>query len=168
MGEKLSIAENKEKSNQKLEDVLNFFNPDSIIVSEPENDILNAKKSYEEQVEEGRLEAEVAVQNLSKEKSEQLVARGKTKNFLQATFFVITMILFILFAIAPYILVYLFREDISDSILITVVLASLVELVSAMLVLPKLIAEYLFDKEEDKNTLEFIKLARDSVEKKIE
>ena len=42
----------------------------------------------------------------------------------------------------------------------------LIELVSAIIVLPKIIAEYLFNKEEDRNMTEIIKSMQNYNEKK--
>jgi predicted PurR-regulated permease PerM len=67
--------------------------------------------------------------------------------------------------ITPLVIV-LKSKGITTGALITALLTTLVELVSAIIVLPKIIAEYLFNKEEDKNMMEIIKSMQTYNEKK--
>ena len=97
------------------------------------------------------------------------VRQQKKKEFqklvLKGFFFGIIMLGFVILLATPMVIM-LFCAEKSSSVLITSLIASLIELVSAIIVLPKIIAEYLFNKEEDKNMMEIIKYMQRYNEKK--
>ena len=59
------------------------------------------------------------------------------------------MIIMFLVIIFPYFLVIMFRTKITDATVITLGISSTAEVVSSIIVLPKIIAKHLFKKEED-------------------
>ena len=87
------------------------------------------------------------------------------KQLLKKWFFGLIMAGFFALLITPLVIV-LKSKGITTGALVTALLTTLVELVSAIIVLPKIIAEYLFNKEEDKNMMEIIKSMQTYNEKK--
>lgn len=63
------------------------------------------------------------------------------------------MALIILF---PFLLVIMFRSRVTDVALITLSISSLTETLSAIIILPKIIAKYLFNKKEEENKIQII------------
>lgn len=63
------------------------------------------------------------------------------------------MALIILF---PFLLVIMFRSRVTDVALITLSISSLAETLSAIIILPKIIAKYLFNKKEEENKIQII------------
>lgn len=96
----------------------------------------------------------------SDEKEEQKI---KLKN----RFFWLIMAGFAALMFAPC-LVVLCASRLSDTGIVVALLSVLVEVVSAIIVLPKIIAEYLFNKEEDRSMMEIIKSMQNYNEKKHE
>lgn len=93
--------------------------------------------------------------------------KEKQKLYLKAIFFSGIMIGFMGLIFTPLIIV--FRVGSFTEIGVVVALGSvLIELVAAIIVLPKIIAEYLFNKEEDANMMEIIKSMQNYNEKKHE
>lgn len=89
------------------------------------------------------------------------------KRWLKGFFFAIIMVCFFVLMISPILVFYLIvKMSISDTSAIVAIISVLIELISAIIILPKVIAEYLFDKEEDKNMMDLIKNMQDYNEKK--
>ncbi len=87
------------------------------------------------------------------------------KLWLKGFFFACIMLGFFVLIVTPCIIV-LYAADLSEISVIVAMVSVLVELVSAIIVLPKIIAEYLFNKEEDKNMMEIIKSMQNYNERK--
>lgn len=83
-------------------------------------------------------------------------AKENEKLIFKAVFFVVIMLCFTILLIVPIILIVLLRKS-SEITIVIALISALVEMISAILVLPKIIAQYLFDKEEDRNVLDIIK-----------
>ena len=66
------------------------------------------------------------------------------------------MIIMFLVIIFPYFLVIMFRTKITDATVITLGISSTAEVVSSIIVLPKIIAKHLFNKKEEDNKREII------------
>lgn len=66
------------------------------------------------------------------------------------------MIIMFLVIIFPYFLVIMFRIKITDATVITLGISSTAEVVSSIIVLPKIIAKHLFNKKEEDNKREII------------
>ncbi len=90
---------------------------------------------------------------------------GKQKIHLKEQFFWFIMIGFLVLLFTP-VFIILSVKYLSDSAFVISFISVLVELVSAIIVLPKIIAEYLFNKEEDESMMEIIKNMQDYNEKK--
>lgn len=86
-----------------------------------------------------------------------LETREKTKQFMKKCFFWIIMIIFCILAISPIILFVCMYDKMTDSTFLVSIIGSLVELTIGILVLPKIIAQYLFNKDEDKLYFDLIK-----------
>lgn len=56
----------------------------------------------------------------------------------------------------PYIMMFMFRSQITDLSIVALSITSLAETLSAIIVLPKIIAKYLFNKKEDDNKIKII------------
>lgn len=91
--------------------------------------------------------------------------REKLKNRFKNAFFWIIMLGFLILLISPF-LIILFAKTWSEITILVALIATLIELVSAIIVLPGIIAEYLFNKEEDSNMVEIIKNMQEYNEKK--
>ena len=78
------------------------------------------------------------------------------KFILKENFFVCVIIIMFLVIIFPYFLVIMFRTKITDATVITLGISSTAEVVSSIIVLPKIIAKYLFNKKEEDNKREII------------
>ena len=84
---------------------------------------------------------------------------------LKDQFFWFIMIGFLALMLTPLIIVIVGR-NMSNASMIVSLITALIELVSAIIVLPKIIAEYLFNKEEDANMIQIIKNMQEYNEKK--
>lgn len=85
--------------------------------------------------------------------------RSKTKNILKIIFFAIILFVLGILILTPIILIFVIPIDNIPSII--AIITSIVEAFVAFLVLPKLIAEYLFDPKEDEKLVELIKNMQD-------
>lgn len=93
--------------------------------------------------------------------------KEKQKLNLKDQFFWFIMLGFLALMLTPLIIVIVGRNMSSTSMIVSLITA-LIELVSAIIVLPKIIAEYLFNKEEDANMIQIIKNMQEYNEKKHE
>lgn len=91
--------------------------------------------------------------------------KEKQKRWLKLFFFLVIMTGFMILIITPCVLIVK-ADNLSDTSMIVALITVLIELVSAIIVLPKIIAEYLFNKEEDRNMMEIIKSMQSYNEKK--
>ncbi len=84
---------------------------------------------------------------------------------LKEQFFWIIMIGFLIMVLTPAIVV-LSVKHLSDIAFVISLISVLVELISAIIILPKVIAKYLFNKKEDANMMKIIKSMQKYNEKK--
>lgn len=66
------------------------------------------------------------------------------------------MIFMALIILFPFLLVIMFRSRVTDVALITLSISSLAETLSAIIILPKIIAKNLFNKKEEENKIQII------------
>lgn len=66
------------------------------------------------------------------------------------------MFMFCILSLAPLILVFYFKNLIDSMSIILTIIAYLIELIASIMILPKIIADYLFNKEEDREYMEII------------
>ena len=78
------------------------------------------------------------------------------KNKLKKLFFILIMVLFFLIAATPIIVITLFSTQDNLVGFSVAIIGSFVELFTAFIVLPRIIAEYLFDKKEDSDLVTII------------
>lgn len=83
------------------------------------------------------------------------------KVILKPVFFAIVMATLIFVIVSPYILLFYHDDLITDTTIISTTITSSVETISAIVVLPKIIAKYLFNKDEDTNKTNIIKGMQD-------
>lgn len=90
--------------------------------------------------------------------TKQMKDSGEMKNLQKHDFFSLIMKLLVFMSLSPYVVLFCFRESVTENSLLAIILASLIELVSAILVLPKVIANYLYDTEEENNMTQLLKV----------
>ena len=81
--------------------------------------------------------------------------KERQKLVFKTWFFVVVMLGFFALIITPLILI-LFMKNLGQTTAIVSMITVLIELVSAIIVLPKIIAEYLFNKKEDEKLMQII------------
>lgn len=88
---------------------------------------------------------------------DDIMKRSELKSSLKSKFFYFVMICFSVLIITPiFTLLFYNFFKMDDRNFYVFVLSSLTEIIVAIIVLPKIIAEYLFDKEEDRNTFNLV------------
>ncbi|MFR1685967.1 MAG: hypothetical protein ACLSVX_02140 [Massilimicrobiota timonensis] len=88
---------------------------------------------------------------------EILEKREKTKQFMKKCFFWIIMFIFCILTLSPIILFIFMYNRMNNLTFLISIIGSLVELTLGILILPKIIAQYLFNKDEDKLFFDLIK-----------
>lgn len=88
--------------------------------------------------------------NKNIERQESLKLHLKKKFFWGVIIIMFAVVLF------PYIMIFSFRELITDATIITLSITSVAETMSAIIILPKIIAKYLFNKKEEENKIKLI------------
>lgn len=83
-------------------------------------------------------------------------AKSEQKILLKNRFFILIMIIFFIIVMIPVLEIIIFIGQNGTASFIVSIVGSFVELFTAFLVLPKIIAEYLFNKEEDKHMVTII------------
>lgn len=81
--------------------------------------------------------------------------KEKQKLVFKTFFFIVVMLCFFALMVTPMVLI-LQMKKLGEATAIVSMLTVLIELVSAIIVLPKIIAEYLFNKEEDEKLMQII------------
>lgn len=107
------------------------------------------KKSQNEQI----IEREKLFNNFLKEYTHTFKEKSNQKKILKYIFF--GCVMFILVGVPVISFIFVIKAD-NTIELITTVLGSLGEFITAFIILPKIIAKYLFDKEEDTNLTNLI------------
>lgn len=84
----------------------------------------------------------------------------KQKYFLKYIFFVLIMLIFIIVVCTPLIVMnMLCSMNIENSVaILTAIIATSAEVLAAIIVLPKIVAEYLFNKEEEEANVKIVEL----------
>lgn len=86
------------------------------------------------------------------------------KHKLKSIFFWMTMVAFLIVILSP-ILVILFIKTKNTIPYVAGIIASLIQSLTSIIILPKIVAQYLFNKEEDVATIEIVKLMQTFSEK---
>lgn len=145
--EDVGLEEDIEKSDEKEE------------INSSKDFINKDRKSYFQFDEEFHTFLSNFVKTQNKKETQKLCLKG--------IFFACIMLGFFALIITPLFIVIM-SASFSQVSMVVAMISVLIELVSAIIVLPKIIAEYLFNKEEDKNTMEIIKSMQSYNEKKHE
>lgn len=88
-------------------------------------------------------------------------------NFKRCFFYPLTVV-FLIILLMPIVIVYLFKDLFTEIGAIVSVLSALVELTAAIIILPKIIVMYLFNKQEDEKLLDIIQNMQEYNQKKHE
>ena len=76
------------------------------------------------------------------------------------------MTVFVILCLSPFVILFLFRNIITNQSLIVTIIGTLTEILTAIIVLPKIIANYLFNLNEDKEYFNLISDLKSYHEKK--
>lgn len=126
---------------------------DTLIDSDSSIDLEKAKEAYKEDFNK---QYKGKLIELVSSLTDNYTQRENQKDKFKSKFFKTIMILFSCITMAPYLLIWIFRDIVTDTTLIYTLIVALIEIISAILVLPKIIAEYLFDKSEGDQTLKIL------------
>lgn len=148
------------------EQVAGIVNSETITKSDEKKDIISSKEFIQEETD-SYLRIDKEFENFLCNFVENQSRKERQKLALKEQFFWLIMIGFFTLMILPFIII-ISSNSFSDTTMIVALLSVLVELIVAIIVLPKIIAEYLFNKEEDKNMMEIIKSMQEYNEKKHE
>ncbi len=88
--------------------------------------------------------------------TESFEDKSSQKIKLKKYFFILIMIIFFIIILMPVFVIIFFSQQNHLANFIVTIVGSFIELFTAFLVLPKIIAEYLFNKEEDNNMVTII------------
>lgn len=90
------------------------------------------------------------------------------KLWFKRIFFTVIMFLFVALFLTPIILLFCFQNLITSISIVITILTSFAELISAIIVFPKIIAEYLFNKGEEENVYRVLEKMQEINESKHE
>ena len=144
-----------------LSDIINSLDDDSNIEKSNEIEKLNESKidtlkcvldNYQ-QTDRKLLETLTDTVDLLKNRETQ-------KSRFKLWFFIIIMTVFVILCLSPFVILFLFRN------IIVTIIGTLTEILTAIIVLPKIIANYLFNLNEDKEYFNLISDLKSYHEKK--
>lgn len=140
----ISALEFNPSASNVSEDIENLLVDESISESENENKYASDKKEISELFQNSYMHMDVEFQKYLENFNESVKHNEYQKFILKENFFVCVMIIMFLVIIFPYFLVIMFRTKIIDATVITLGISSTAEVVSSIIVLPKIIVKYLF------------------------
>lgn len=117
---------------------------------------MNQSKSFSDILPKSYEDMDLEFLNYLKFFNENSKTQEGVKCELMVKFFWCVMVFMAVIILFPYMLVIMFRTKITDFTIITLSISSLAETLSAVIVLPKIIAKYLFNKEDEKNKIKII------------
>ncbi len=126
------------------------------IPTERQYEIIKARKSYE------KVDNQIIKFTENFVESQEKLLRQK--HSLKYVFFIITMLAFLIVIISP-ILVVVFMNSKDTIAYVAGIVAALIQSMASIITLPKIVAQYLFNKEEDVSTIEIIKLIQEFSDK---
>ena len=94
--------------------------------------------------------------------------KEKQKQRFKKCFFYPVILVFIALMSAPLIAIFIFRDVFTEVGAIVSVLTILVELTTAIIIIPKIIVTYLFNRQEDEKVLDIIQSMQEYNQKKHE
>ena len=140
-----------------LEDIINSLDDNSNIEKSNETEKLNESKidtlkcllDNFQQTDRKLLETLTDTIELLKNRETQ-------KSNFKKWFFIVIMTVFSALCISPFLILFFFRNIITNQSLIVTIIGTLTEILTAIIVLPKIIANYLFNLNEDKEYFNLI------------
>lgn len=102
-------------------------------------------------------ETDIVLSDELKEVFKILTKREKIKQYMKISFFIVIMVIFCILTIAPLLLFAFMYDKMTDLSFLVSIIGSLIELTVGIIILPRIIAQYLFDKDEDKMYYDLIK-----------
>lgn len=150
-----------------LEDIINSLDDDSKIEKSNETEKLNESKintlkcvldNYQ-QTDKKLLDTLIDTIDLLKSRENQ-------KSNFKSWFFRIIMAVFVVLCLSPFLILFFFKDIITDQTLVVTIIGTLTEILTAIIVLPKIIANYLFNLNEDKEYFNLISDLKSYHEKK--
>lgn len=140
-----------------LEDIINSLDDNSNIEKSNETEKLNESKidtlkcllDNFQQTDRKLLETLTDTIELLKNRETQ-------KSDFKKWFFIVIMTVFSALCISPFLILFFFRNIITNQSLIVTIIGTLTEILTAIIVLPKIIANYLFNLNEDKEYFNLI------------
>ena len=132
-----------------LEDIINSLDDNSNIEKSNETEKLNESKidtlkcllDNFQQTDRKLLETLTDTIELLKNRETQ-------KSNFKKWFFIVIMTVFSVLCISPFLILFFFRSIITNQSLIVTIIGTLTEILTAIIVLPKIIANYLFNLNE--------------------
>lgn len=150
-----------------LSDIINSLDDDSNIEKSNEIEKLNESKIdtlkcvLDNYQQTDRKLLETLTDNV-----DLLKNRETQKSRFKLWFFIIIMAVFVILCLSPFVILFLFRNIITNQSLIVTIIGTLTEILTAIIVLPKIIANYLFNLNEDKEYFNLISDLKSYHEKK--
>ena len=141
-----------------LSDIINSLDDDSNIEKSNEIEKLNESKI-------DTLKCVLLLETLT-DTVDLLKNRETQKSRFKLWFFIIIMTVFVILCLSPFVILFLFRNIITNQSLIVTIIGTLTEILTAIIVLPKIIANYLFNLNEDKEYFNLISDLKSYHEKK--
>lgn len=138
------------------EDIENLLEDETISEEENEDKYTNDKKDISELFQNSYIHMDEEFQKYLENFNKTVERNEIQKYILKENFFYCVVVALFLVIIFPYVLVFMFREKVTDATVITLGISSTAEVVSSIIVLPKIIAKYLFNKKEEDNKREII------------
>ena len=152
----ISALEFNPSASNVSEDIENLLVDESISESENENKYASDKKEISELFQNFYMHMDVEFQKYLENFNESVKNTERQKYALKIIFFICVMVVLFFIILFPYFLVFMFRTKVTDATVITLGISSTAEVVSSIIVLPKIIAKYLFNKKEEDNKREII------------
>lgn len=148
----LGFSESPVEADKKIKDSVESI----VTVENVEQDIEKSEKAFTASVHQSYIHMDDAFLEYLTNFNSNVKKQEKQKLELKKSFFYFIMVYLGGVIFFPYVLVYTFRTRVTDVTVISLSIASLAEILSAIIVLPKIIAKYLFNKKEDDNKIKII------------
>ena len=163
--EALQKADNKIKANGKSQKSKTEIHHNIC----KENNPINTTDSFLSKYQENNLEKDQSLSRLLDFSIKNFRTKSIIKNILKIIFFVVVIILLFLLILAPIaiVCVAIIFKNVDFYEILGGIIASFAEMLAAIIILPHIIAKYLFNIEEDKEFIELIKETKKYVAEQI-
>lgn len=140
--------------------------PDFEVSDENEKMIETSNQFTKDEIE-AFLKMEENLLNWANDIQKSFGRREKQKFWFKNIFFTLIMLLFAALVGTPIYVISKYPHLITTNSIIFIIVSSLLELISAILVLPRIIAEYLFSKSEEKSSTEMLNSIKEYHENRV-